>query len=115
MENCNLKFNTHFISVVSEDAVVKAEILQTLHVVDKSYSFSSCAYDLCRFKEMFPDSDIAKNSKQSETKIKYSIQFGIAPYVKRLIKEDIHGTFFCSKCDEATMSLIKKQYNGYTQ
>ena len=30
---------------------------------------------------MFPDSEIAKSYSQGETKLKYVIQFGIAPYI----------------------------------
>ena len=40
--------------------MVKAESLQALQAVEKNYSFSSCADDLRRFKQMLPYLDTAK-------------------------------------------------------
>ena len=60
-----------------EDPVVKVEILQALHCTHQNYSFASVSSDNQRFRLMFPDSEIAKNYQQSETKIKYSIQYAI--------------------------------------
>ena len=57
---------------------------------------------------MFPDPEIARKYKQSETKVKYSVQFGIA-------KQDFSKTPFTFKFDETTKSQIKKQYDGYIQ
>ena len=57
---------------------------------------------------MFPDSKIARKYKQSETKVKYSVRFGIA-------KQDFSKTPFTFKFDETTTSQIKKQYDGYIQ
>ena len=70
------------VGVCEKDKVTKAEILQALKVVDANASFASAADDGDRFREMFPDSNIAKKYKQGETKTKYCIEFGIAPYVK---------------------------------
>ena len=55
---------------------------------------------------MFPNYKIARKYKQSETKVKYSVQFGIA-------KQDFSKTPFTFKFDETTTSQIKKQYDGY--
>ena len=51
---------------------------------------------------MFPDSEIAKCYSQGETKVKYVIQFGIAPYIKQLILDDIKGKPFSFLFDETT-------------
>ena len=48
------------------------------------------------------DSEIARNYKQTETKVKYSVQFGIAEFSK---------TPFIFKFYETITSQIKKQYN----
>ena len=66
-----------------------------------------------RFKAMFPDSNIAKAYSQGETKVKYYIQFGIAPYFKDELVKDIKGAGFCFKFDETKTSQVKKQYDGY--
>ena len=42
---------------------------------------------------MFPDSEIAKSYSKGETKVKYVIQFGIAPYIKQQILDDVKGKF----------------------
>ena len=62
-----------------EDEVVKAEILE---VVACDYSFRSVNKDSLIYKEMFPDLKIAASFSQEETKVKYNIQYGSAPYIK---------------------------------
>ena len=57
---------------------------------------------------MFPDSKIVQTYHQSETKIKYVTQFGIAPYVKKLMLNDFKKQPFTFKFDEVTTSQIKK-------
>ena len=48
-------------------------------------------------------------------KVKYAIQYGIAPYVKAELLKDIHGAPFTFKFDETTTSQVKKQHDGYIQ
>ena len=38
---------------------------------------------------MFPDSQIAKEYKQNKTKCKYTIQYGVYPFLKDLLLEDL--------------------------
>ena len=66
------------------------------------------------FRDMFPDSHIAKGYKQSETKIKYFIQFRIALYFIQALQDDFLGTAFSFKFD-GTTSQVKKQYDGFIQ
>ena len=61
---------------------------------------------------IFSDSKIAQKYHQSETKIKYVTQFGIAPYVKKRMLNDFKNQPFTIKFDETTTSQIKKQYDG---
>ena len=53
---------------------------------------------------MFPDSNIAKQFNQQETKTKYTIQFGIAQYVKEKLILDVSNKPFSFKFDETTTS-----------
>ena len=46
---------------------------------------------------------------QGETKAKYVIQFGIAPYIKQLILDDIKGKSFSFLFDETAFR------NGWTE
>ena len=57
---------------------------------------------------MFPDSDIAKGYKQSEAKIKYSIQFRLAPYFMQSLEDDFLGRAFSFKFDATTTFQVKK-------
>ena len=93
--------------------VIAAEVYQALHVVATNQSFSSTNSDSKRFKKMFPRCEIAELYSQHANKTKYVIVYGIAPYVKKLLMEDVKDTFFCYKFDETTTSQVKKQYDGY--
>ena len=53
----------------TKEAMMKAEILQALHMVEKNHSFASAKGDSDRFKLMFPDSTIAKGYQQSDSKV----------------------------------------------
>ena len=68
----------------SEEQVLCAEVLQALQVVNSNYSFASSENDNERFKIMFPDSKIAQSYHQGKTKVRYNIQYGIAPHVKQV-------------------------------
>ena len=91
-----------------EQQVVRAEILQALHVVDANQSFASVDGDSERFKRMFPDSKIAAEYAQHAEKLRYVIVYGLAPYVKELRSKDAKDTFFTYKFDESTTSQVKK-------
>ena len=87
-----------------KDQVLTAEILLALNIVDKNYSFQSADGNK-HFVQMFPDSQIAK--------LKYMIQFGIAPCIKSMLMEDAKDQQYCFHFDEMTTSQVKKQYDGY--
>ena len=67
----------------TEDQVLKAEIIRCIDIVDSNQSFSSSENDNDKYTKMFPDSDIAKSYKQKWNKVKYMIQFGIAPVLRK--------------------------------
>ena len=98
-----------------EEQVLRAEVLQALQVVNSNYSFVSSENDNERFKIMFPDSKIAQSYRQSKTKVRYNIQYGIAPHVKQMLIYDVSNTPFTFKFDESTTSQVKKQYDAYLQ
>ena len=65
---------------------------------------------------MLPDSQIAAASySQGKTKVKYNIQFGIAPHVKQLLIYDVNNKPFTFKFDETTSSQVKEQYDACIQ
>ena len=107
--------STTSVLLTPEDEVVKAETLQALDYVSSNYSFASAKNDSEKFRRMFPDSKIAEAYQQGETKIKYVIQFGIAPYIKNELLNNFKNQPFTFKFDETTTSQVKKQYDGYVQ
>ena len=64
---------------------------------------------------MFPDSDIVKSYAQEKTKTEYLIKFGIAPYVREKLMNELIGDPYTFKFDETTTSQVKKQYDAYLQ
>ena len=64
---------------------------------------------------MFPGSEIAKNKPAVRSKIKYSIQYGIAPYLKQKLIYDVKDKPFTFKFDGTTIRNVSKQYDAYLQ
>ena len=80
----------------TKEAILKSEILQALHMVEKNRSFASAKGDSDRFKLMFPDSTIAKGYQQSDSKVQYVIKYGIADHIKKQLIYDLKNTIFIS-------------------
>ena len=102
-------------SLSVEEQVLRAETIQALKCVDSNLSFASANGDRDRFRTMFPDPKIAEQYSQSETKMKYVIQFGLSSYFQDVFKSDLKGKPFSFKFDESTTSQTKKQYDGFVQ
>ena len=64
---------------------------------------------------MFPDSDNAKGYKQSETKIKYFIQFGLAHILCNPSKMIILVEHFHLSLMRQRLLEVEKQYDGFLQ
>lgn len=101
--------------LTERELVCKAEIYRALQVAHYNYSFNSTATDNQLFKLMFPNDPIAKLYTQADSKVKYNLQFGIAPYCKEALLFDIKRTPFTFKFDETTNQNVDKQYDGYLQ
>ena len=96
----------------TKDQILNAEILQAPNMVDKNHSFFSANGDSDRFKKMLPDLQIAAKYSQEETKFKYVVQFGLAPFVKDELITEVQKTPYSCKFDKTTNSQVKKQYDG---
>ena len=88
--------------LIHKDKLIKAETVQAVEFIQSNYSFASAANDSKKSRIMFLDSEIAKSDSQGETKAKYVIQFGIAPYIEHLILDDIKRKPFSFLLDETT-------------
>ena len=93
----------------------KHEIIRALKCVKSNHLFSSINDDSKIFKETFPDLEIAKQYQQCETEPKYTIQYGIYPFLKYLLLDDIKDVAFTFKFDESTTQQVKRKYDGYIQ
>ena len=81
--------------VISSETV-KAKIRWVLKSVISGYSNNSSANLNNLFSCMFPDSQLAKSFKLGADKMRYSINFGLAPFFKSLLYEDIKKVMlFC--------------------
>ena len=96
-----------------QDMITRAEIIEALNTVECNRSFQSANNDSKRYKVMFQNDPVAQGYSQGETKMKYNIQFGLAPYIKQKLKSDCVDKPFVFLFDETTTSQGKKQYDGY--
>ena len=101
------------ITLAKEDLIRKAKIIRALKCVESSHSFSSTSNDSNIFKEMFRNWEIAKKCQQGDIKTKYTIQYGIYPYLIDLLLDDIKNVAIIFKFDESTIQQVKKQHDGY--
>ena len=91
--------------------VFRAEIYQALYVAHSNYSFASTQEDSKRFKRMFLNCPIAQGYGQADVKVKYNLQFGIAPSYKEQLIYDVKRHPFTFKFHESANRLINKQYD----
>ena len=114
-ENKQVQLSDNAFKLTDSEKVLKAEVLQALHVAQYNISFSSSADHSSLFKLMFPDSAIAACYRQSYSKIAYILKYGIADYLKEALLYDVKSVPFTFKFDETTTVQTKKQYDGYLQ
>ena len=74
--------------------VLKAEIINLLHMVKYNISFSSASQDNERFRVMFPDSDIAKKYHCSSTKVAYLLNYALGDFLSEKLKEEAFENSF---------------------
>ena len=88
------------ISKVAADAQY-AEILWTLHTVAKHHSYKSQEENNELFTTMFKDSAIAGQYKCGETKTRYLTTFGLAPFFKQQLSDELQKSEFTLMFDES--------------
>ena len=92
----------------------KAEILWTLKSVMSHFSLNSAQDIMEIFKPMFPDSNIAQGMSCGETKLSYLITFGIAPYFKQLLIDDLKkAPCFVVLLDELLNTALHQEEMDY--
>ena len=91
--------------VISSDTV-KAEIRWLLKSVISGYSNNSSANLNNLFSCMFPDSQLAKSFKLGANEIRYSINFGLAPFFKSLLYEYIKKSCCFVACFDESLNPV---------
>ena len=95
------------------DQVTKAEALWAMKTADGHFPFSTSENLPGLFREMFPDSVIAKQFSMSSTKVSYLLSHGLGPLFADKLTQDIidSGTFYTLYFDETTTVQNKKQFD----
>ena len=97
----------------TEDMTTKAEICSCFNKIDSNSSVRAADADNEKYRKMFPDSAIANSYKQKSDKVKYMLQFGVAPFMRSVILNKLKWLPFSFRFDETTTSKVKKQYDVY--
>ena len=63
--------------------------------------------------KMLPDSSSVNSYKQKSDELKYMLQFGVAPFMRSAILNELKGLPFSFRFDETTTSEVQKQYEAY--
>ena len=97
--------NKYSIFAINSETV-KAEIRWLLKSVISGYSNNSSANLNNLFLCMFPDSQLAKSFKLGPDKMLYSINFGVAPFFKSLLYEDIKKSCCFVACFDESLNPV---------
>ena len=97
---CCDHMNMDMRSVTNRELKV-ADIWWALNMVDSGFSFSSCNNIAFVMKQLFPDSSIASKFTLGETKCMYVINYGLAPFCKKLLTKKLSGEPFVLMFDES--------------
>ena len=90
--------------------LAKTEILWCMKVILSHFSLRSCLGIGDLFRTMFPDSDVAQTFELSKTKCGYYINFGLAPYYRHILNEDIkRSPFYTAIFDETLNQMVQEE------
>lgn len=88
----------------------KAEILWTLKCVQNHQSFRDNEHTSQLFQNMFWDSNIARQYSLGKTKMAYLTTFGLSPYFKDMLLNNVRQSdFFMVIFDEAFNDILQKE------
>ena len=91
---------------VLDSSSLKAEIIWALKSVMSGYSNNSSSDMNATFQTMFLDSNIAKQYQMGPDKLKYVVNWGLAPYFKDLLIEDISKAKYLSVGFDESLNKI---------
>ena len=89
-------------------SAAKTEVRWVLKMIDFNFPLRSCLYLNDLFQVMLLNSEIAQNFQLSKTKCGHYINFDVAPYVRKILKETMEILHFLTV-------LFRESLNGYVQ
>lgn len=103
---CQFIFQRMFRKLITKlkDQIIHAEISRCLGIIHSNISFSGAIKNSEKYKQMFPESVVTNVYKQKADKLKFMVQFGTAPYIKRIIYNELKKMLFTLHFDEAAIS-----------
>ena len=114
--------NTNAVTHYATSREVKiAEIIWAMKSVMAHFSYNASADIGDVFRAMFPDSGIARNFKCASTKVAYLVCFGIAPYFKDKLIDNVRAAVcyvvsfdesLNSICQEGQMDINVRYFSG---
>lgn len=97
-------------SFAIKNEITEAEVLWCIQTVMCHKSLRVSEKDTTVMSRMFPDSNIAKRIQLKKDKISYVIMFGIAPFYKAELIDELNSTsFMVVGFDESLNKVTKKQ------
>ena len=91
-KNSQLASSSRVDTLISTFAVSHAEIRWVLKILTAHHSYRSCLNLNILFQTMFPDSEIAKSFQLSKTKCTYYVLYGLAPYFREILLQEIKAS-----------------------
>ena len=101
--------NTIHSFVYDDKSVTNAAIIWTLKNVQANFSLKTCESLPKVFQKMFSDSVIAKNFTFSKDKCSYYISYGIRPYYKLVLNNEIKAFSYYSTFFDETLNKVTQQ------
>ena len=103
---CQFIFQRKFRKLITKlkDQIIHAEIIRCLGIIHSNISFSGVIKNSEKYKQMFPESVVTNVYQQKADKLKFMVQFGTAPYIKRIICNELKKMLFTLRFDEAAIS-----------
>ena len=113
-KNCSCKCCDHtcasdLTQPVTNYELKVADVWWALKVVASGYSYSSCNDAAFVMKQQFPDSRVAQQFSFGETKCMYTINYGIAPFCKKLLRIKLRNEPFVLMFDESPNKYLQQK------
>ena len=81
---------------------MRNEIMWCVDIIDSNFAFWDADADSDKYTKMFPEIATTNSYQQKVGKVKYTIQFGIAPYLKDIMLNELKELPFSFRFGKTT-------------